>query len=127
MDGQVVITAFTMGIISDCALPLGAITALFWTPGDRVAAALVAFGGGALLAALTIDLVVPAFDRGHYFSLATGCMIGGVLFFILNEIINDYGGFLRKASTASHRGSVYWSALVHLHRQTCVLGLPAPV
>ena len=107
MDGQVVTTAFTMGIISACSLPLGALTALFWKPRDRIAAALVAFGGGALLAALTIDLVVPAFDRGHYFSLATGCMIGGVLFFILNEIINDYGGFLRKASTT----------IYHLRRQ----------
>lgn len=107
MDGSLLTTAFNMGIISACSLPLGAITALFWKPGDRVAAVLVAFGGGALLAALTIDLVVPAFDRGHYFFLATGCMIGGLLFFVLNEIINDYGGFLRKASTT----------IYHLRRQ----------
>ena len=107
MDGLLIATAFNMGIISAFSLPLGAITALFWTPGDRVAAALVAFGGGALLAALTLDLVAPAFDRGHYFSLATGCIIGGLLFAVLNEIINDYGGFLRKASTT----------IYHLRRQ----------
>jgi CRP-like cAMP-binding protein len=99
MDGSLLTTAFNMGIISACSLPLGAVTALFWKPGDRVAAALVSFGGGALLAALTIDLVAPAFDRGHYVWLASGCMTGGILFFVLNEIINDYGGFLRKAST----------------------------
>ena len=107
MDGLVTATAFNMGIISACSLPLGAITALFWKPGDRTAAALVAFGGGALLAALTLDLVAPAFDRGHYVSLATGCVIGGLLFAVLNEIINDYGGFLRKASTT----------IYHLRRQ----------
>ncbi|MEN8762374.1 MAG: hypothetical protein ABF290_08050, partial [Thiogranum sp.] len=48
-----------------------------------------------------------AFDRGHYFSLATGCVIGGLLFAVLNEIINDYGGFLRKVSTT----------IYHLRRQ----------
>ena len=55
MDGSIVGTAFYMGIISACSLPLGATTALFWRPEDRIAAALVSFGGGALLAALTID------------------------------------------------------------------------
>jgi len=99
MDGPVISTAFNMGIISACSLPLGALTALCWKPGDRVAAALVAFGGGALLAALTLGLVVPAFERGHYAWLENGCMAGGLLFVALNEIINDYGGFLRKTST----------------------------
>jgi CRP-like cAMP-binding protein len=107
MNEQVITTAFNMGIISACSLPLGALTALFWKPGDRVAAALVAFGGGALLAALTLDLVAPAFARGHYFWLASGCTAGGLLFVALNEIINDYGGFLRKASTT----------IYHLRRQ----------
>lgn len=67
----------------------------------------MAFGGGALLAALTLDLVAPAFERGHYFWLASGCMTGGLLFVILNEIINDYGGSLCKASTT----------IYHLRRQ----------
>jgi CRP-like cAMP-binding protein len=107
MDEQVITTAFYMGIISACSLPLGALTALFWKPDDRIAAALVAFGGGALLSALTLDLVAPAFERGHYFWLASGCMTGGLLFVIFNEIINDYGGFLRKASTT----------IYHLRRQ----------
>ena len=98
MDGSVTSTAFYMGIVSALSLPLGAVTALYWKPGDRTAAALVAFGGGALLAALTIDLVAPAFTRGQYYPLAFGCVVGGLLFFALNEILNDYGGFLRSAS-----------------------------
>ena len=98
MDGSVTATAFYMGLISALSLPLGAITALYWKPGDRTGAALVAFGGGALLAALTIDLVAPAFHRGQYYPLASGCIAGGLLFFTLNEILNDYGGFLRSAS-----------------------------
>ena len=98
MSGSVTTTAFYMGLVSALSLPLGAITAIYWRPGDRTAAALVAFGGGALLAALSIDLVVPAFNRGQYYPLAFGCVVGGLLFFVLNEILNDYGGFLRSAS-----------------------------
>ncbi|MDG2090446.1 MAG: cyclic nucleotide-binding domain-containing protein [Gammaproteobacteria bacterium] len=60
---------------------------------------MMAFGGGALLAALTIDLVGEALERDHYFQLAIGCLIGGFLFVILNKLINSQGGFLRKVGT----------------------------
>jgi len=43
--------AFIIGIVSACSLPLGTITSVFWKPGDRAIAFLMAFGGGALLAA----------------------------------------------------------------------------
>ncbi len=49
-------------------------------------------GGGALLAALALDLVAPGFERGHYAWLASGCMASGLLFVVLNGIVNDYGG-----------------------------------
>ncbi len=103
-------TAFLMGIISACSLPLGALTSLFWRPTDRVVAFLMAFGGGALLAALTIDLVAAALARGHFYFLAFGCILGGLLFVALNEIVNDYGGFLRKVSTTVYhlRRKEHW-------------------
>jgi len=96
---QHILIAFIIGIISACSLPLGTITTAFWKPGDRAIAFLMAFGGGALLAALTIDLVGSALEKGHFHILALGCIIGSLLFIGLNHIINDYGGFLRKAST----------------------------
>jgi CRP-like cAMP-binding protein len=92
-------TAFWMGIISACSLPLGALTTRFWTPGDRSTAVLMAFGGGALLAALTIDLVGSALDSGNFNALALGAVLGGLLFVGLNQVVNDFGGFLRKSST----------------------------
>ncbi|MDR4506885.1 MAG: cyclic nucleotide-binding domain-containing protein [Candidatus Brocadiaceae bacterium] len=91
--------AFIMGIISACSLPLGTITSAFWKPTDRMLAFLMAFGGGALLAALTIDLVGSALERGEFLSVALGCFTGGLLFVALNQIINNHGGFLRKSST----------------------------
>ncbi len=93
------IVAFFIGLVSAISLPLGTITSAFWKPGDRAMAFLMAFGGGALLAALTIDLVGSALKKGHFHILAFGCIAGSFLFIGLNHIINDYGGFLRKAST----------------------------
>jgi CRP-like cAMP-binding protein len=92
-------TAFVMGLISASSLPMGAVTAAFWRPSDRVTAMLMAFGGGALLAALTIDLVASSVEEGHFYALAFGAVLGGLLFISLNQLVNDYGGFLRKAST----------------------------
>ena len=93
------LTAFALGLISASSLPMGAITARYWQPSDRGTAILMAFGGGALLAALTIDLVASAVEEGHFYALAVGALTGGLLFIGLNQLVNDYGGFLRKAST----------------------------
>ena len=88
-----------LGIVSACSLPLGSLSAHFWRPGDRTMAFLMAFGGGSLLAALTIDLVASTVAKGFFAPLGIGCILGGLLFVLLNEIVNDYGGFVRKAST----------------------------
>jgi len=99
MFESIVATALLMGLISAMSLPLGALTSTVWRPTDRSMAVLMAFGGGALLAALTIDLVGSAVERGYFYALAIGALIGGGLFLFLNQVVNDYGGFLRKAST----------------------------
>ena len=59
----------------------------------------MAFGAGALLAALTIDLVAHALERDHFYPLAAGCLLGGGLFIGLNQILNNKGAFLRKVGT----------------------------
>lgn len=55
-----VLTAFVVGLVSACSLPLGALTSMLWRPSDRMLSFLMALGAGALLAALTIDLVASA-------------------------------------------------------------------
>ncbi|MBI2206878.1 MAG: cyclic nucleotide-binding domain-containing protein [Candidatus Rokubacteria bacterium] len=99
MPESVAARAFIFGLISAASLPIGSLLAMFWTPRDRVVAALMAFGGGALLAALTLDLVGEAMKKGDFYPLAAGCLAGGALFVVLNQVVNDRGGFLRKAAT----------------------------
>jgi len=106
-DYAIAVTAFWIGVVAAASLPLGALTSRFWAPEERTVAGLMAFGGGALLAALSVDLVAPALAHGHYYEIAFGAIIGGLIFVLLNEAVNDYGGFVRKVST-----SVY-----HLRRQ----------
>jgi len=60
---------------------------------------MMAFGAGALLAALTIELVAPSLHHTGFAPLGIGCTAGAVLFVVLNAILNSKGGFLRKIST----------------------------
>ncbi len=92
-------SAFAAGIVSSCSMPLGALTSLVWQPRDRVLAFLIAFGGGALLAAVVIDLVGSVKEKGHILELIVGSIIGSLFFIIVNQIVNNSGGFLRKPST----------------------------
>jgi CRP-like cAMP-binding protein len=125
---SIILTAFLLGLVSAVSLPLGTISSALWRPSDRAIAFLMAFGGGALLAALTIDLVASAVEEGHFTSLGIGCILGGLLFVLLNELVNDYGGFVRKASTTfyylrkeKHRGSI--AMLANLKQPSIFEGL----
>ena len=80
-----------LGVISAASLSLGALAAMKWTPRPRVVAAMMAFSGGALLAALTIDLVAETLRKGAFYPLAAGCLVGCALFAVLNQVVNARG------------------------------------
>jgi CRP-like cAMP-binding protein len=98
-------SAFIWGCISAVSLPLGAMIGFLIRPTQRITSLLMAFGGGALLFALTIELFAHSLHRSHeshdkMIILATvmGSVLGGLLFEFLNQILSHKGGFLRKAS-----------------------------
>ncbi|HEY1040341.1 MAG TPA: hypothetical protein VGF30_13085 [Bacteroidia bacterium] len=112
------IWAFALGGLSAISLPLGALAGIGFKPRPSVTASMTAFGAGALLAALSVELIAPtvmeivgqaespthmAHDKKHAFftlgALIAGCILGGLLFFVLDEAINNKGGFMRKVST----------------------------
>ncbi|MEO1064336.1 MAG: cyclic nucleotide-binding domain-containing protein [Actinomycetota bacterium] len=95
-----VLGAFLLGVLSAASLGLGALTARIWKPTNFVLGILTAFGAGALLSAVTIDLVATSVEAGDVGWLAVGAVGGGVAFEALNRTINARGGFLRKASTS---------------------------
>ncbi|MGD1717533.1 cyclic nucleotide-binding domain-containing protein [Dapis sp. BLCC M172] len=93
------VNALIAGIISAFSMPLGSLTALVWTPKKRILAFLMAFGAGALLAALVIDLVGSTREKGHLLELVIGSILGSLFFIFVNQTVNNAGGFLRKPST----------------------------
>ncbi len=102
-------SAFFWGIVSAVSLPLGAWIGLLLRPGRKVTSALMAFGAGALLFALTIELFAKtlhnATEHGNRTVLLTmaGAVVGGLLFDLLNQMLNNRGAFLRRlAITRRH-------------------------
>jgi zinc transporter ZupT/CRP-like cAMP-binding protein len=114
--------AMTLGAISAVSLPLGSLVGLNVRFQQNFIAMFAAFGAGALIAALSVELVAPtaiAFTelgngeggnhaRANFFALIVGGILGGLLFVTLDAVVNQSGGYLRKTSTtlahmAKHR------------------------
>jgi len=91
-----VLEAALWGLISAGSLIVGAAVALVVRPGNRVVGLTIAFGSGALIAAVAYELVLEGFDasaRG-----ATLGFVGGALAFYLGDLLVDRrGGHDRKS------------------------------
>ncbi|HUU29650.1 MAG TPA: cyclic nucleotide-binding domain-containing protein [archaeon] len=96
---NLVLAAGLIGFISAVSLPMGSVIGLSTRPNEKITSAFMAFGGGALLFALTIEIVAHSFEMVGFGPLALGCVLGGLLYEILNQGLNSQGGFFRKAST----------------------------
>lgn len=107
--------AMGFGALSAVSLVLGSMLGLVWSPNSRIISILTAFGAGALLAALTVELIAPtalavSSGGGHgggghgggptdLIAMLVGALAGGILFVTLDQLINEKGGFLRKTAT----------------------------
>ncbi len=109
MEATHLMWAVTLGALSAVSLPLGAWLALQFRPNRMVSAILAAFGAGALIAALTLELVAPtvmalhepgAHGSGPFWTLVAFALVGGVLFVVLDHLLSTRGAYLRKISTA---------------------------
>ncbi|KAH3742982.1 metal cation transporter, ZIP subfamily protein [Pelomyxa schiedti] len=86
--------ALMWGTVSAVSLPAGAAVGIVKYPGDVVIAVLLAFGGGTLIFALTLELFGEAMTNENATTvalvgvLAPAAFIGGVFFFVLNKLTN---------------------------------------
>ena len=109
-----IIWATALGALSAVSLPLGSLVALRTNPRPQYISILAAFGAGALIAALSVELVAPTVFALHeetgtphqgepftyFFVLLIGAVLGGILFVLLDQLVNAHGGFLRKTTTS---------------------------
>jgi zinc transporter ZupT len=111
-SARYIVWAVLLGGVSAFSFPLGSIVGLHTNPRHGAISMLAAFGAGALIAALAVELVAPtvlALEmtaeaghpvdlRKHFYAMVIGAICGGFLFVMLDRIVNTYGGFLRKTS-----------------------------
>lgn len=106
MDFNLGLNAFGWGVLSAISLPIGALLGMWLKPKQKINSACMAFGAGALLFALTIELFghVPHHVDAHGMPVmwvaVFGAISGGLLFDGLNNLLNNKGAFIRKLSSA---------------------------
>ncbi len=106
MSDSVVLSALFWGLLSAISLPLGALAGIRWRPHSKVVSTLMAFGAGALLFALSVELLGKVPDLAHEIGPVAlvagigGALTGGVVFDLLNQMLNRRGAFLRNLSNA---------------------------
>ncbi len=94
------LVAVAAGVLAAVALPFGAAVGLVSRPGPKITSALLAFGAGALLFALSVEIVADSVEEDGFVPLAIGSLLGGAIFEAFNQILNRKGAFLRKFAVA---------------------------
>ena len=111
MEGYVFWAAM-VGVIASISLLFGSAIGIYFRVSSTVIGLMAAFGAGALLSALALELVAPTIyelssakdakqrleAEHHFFLLIVGAVVGGLLFVLLDQLINQKGGYLRKTA-----------------------------
>lgn len=87
-----VIQAALWGFVAASALPLGALVAMRTTLSKRTVGAIMAFGAGTLISAVTFELVEQAFDRADLWPVVAGLGLGAVVFTAGDAALMRAGG-----------------------------------
>ena len=86
------------GFVAGSALLLGAAIGYFTQVPQRLIAAIMAFGGGVLISALSFDLMDEAYRRGGFDSTAVGFLGGACIYTAANWYLTHHGAKHRKRS-----------------------------
>jgi ZIP family zinc transporter len=92
------IQAGLWGLLAGSALVIGAAVGYFTRISHRTIAAVMAFGSGVLISALSFDLVEEAYERGGFIASALGFFIGACIFTAANWFLTYRGAAARKSS-----------------------------
>ncbi|MBD0373489.1 MAG: ZIP family zinc transporter [Pyrinomonadaceae bacterium] len=86
------------GLVAGSALLLGAAAGYWARIPQRVVAAIMAFGGGVLISALSFDLMDEAYKRGGFDSTSIGFLSGAAVYTAANWYLSRQGAKHRKRS-----------------------------
>lgn len=88
------------GLLAGSALLLGAAVGYFTRVPQRLVAAVMAFGSGVLISALSFELVEEAYRRGGFGAVAVGFLGGAAVYTAANYALSHRGARHRKRSGA---------------------------
>ncbi|HEX8461354.1 MAG TPA: ZIP family zinc transporter [Segetibacter sp.] len=86
------------GLLSGSALVIGAGIGYYINIPQRLVAAIMSFGSGVLISALSFDLMDKAYKSGGFASTSIGFVAGALIYTIANIIISNRGAKHRKRS-----------------------------
>lgn len=86
------------GLVSGSALVIGAAIGFYFNISRRLIAAIMAFGSGVLISALSFDLMDEAYKRGGFDATAIGFVGGAAVYTAANWLVNQYGAKHRNRS-----------------------------
>ncbi|MGI2902737.1 ZIP family metal transporter [Tolypothrix sp. VBCCA 56010] len=86
------------GLFSGSALLVGAAIGYFSRVPQRIIAAIMAFGAGVLISALSFELMDEAYKEGGFDSTALGFVAGAMVYTAANWYLATQGGKHRKRS-----------------------------
>lgn len=93
-----VLEAGFWGLIAGSALLIGAVVGYFMRISQRVIAAVMAFGSGVLISALSFELMDEAYRQGGYGATIIGFLSGGIIYVAANWALAQKGARHRKRS-----------------------------
>jgi len=91
------------GLLSGSALLLGALAGWFVPLPRRIIAAIMAFGSGVLISALSFELMDEAWKQGGFVAVAVGFISGASIYTFLNMALAAHGARHRKRSDHENR------------------------
>jgi len=101
---QQLLIAGGAGLASGLALVVGAAVAWFVQVPRTVVAAIMAFGAGVLISALSFDLVAEATRSGSFWTAMAGFLAGAVVYVVL-DVLLERRGARKKHGAAGSGGS----------------------
>ena len=86
------------GLVAGAALVMGAGVGYYLKVPPRLIAAIMAFGSGVLISALSFELIAEAYAKGGFGSMATGFLGGAAVYTAANWVLSRQGAKHRKRS-----------------------------
>lgn len=102
--GNSALAAGFWGFVGGCSLMIGAVIGLFVPASKKVIAMVMALGAGVLVSSVAFELMDEAFRKGGFDAASIGLLLGAVIFYIGDQIIESRGGKHRKRSQGQQSG-----------------------